>query len=108
MPVTVVSGIYVLAIAGLSYSDVTREFGKASMDFSQYGTMLVPLDCNSARGRVTDDYTVAKVTPFASLCWYELPKFRALFPETQKMTDSEVSDSYYTRAGIPTSPARPW
>ena len=76
----VISVIYLLAVAGLSYSDIKDQFDRASMDFSQAGILMVPLDCGAARGTQEADYVKSDALSGKLTCWYQVRKFRALFP----------------------------
>ena len=51
------SAVFVIAVGAISFSDIKKKFDKASMDFSQHGTLLLPVDCSAARGTENADYT---------------------------------------------------
>ncbi len=80
------------------------------MDFSSLGTLLVPVDCNAARGIAGTDYDRApsEASTNKPSCWYKMPDFRRLFPEYKSQSDDAVSKRLYDSAGIKTHPARPW
>ncbi|MGJ5075510.1 hypothetical protein [Bradyrhizobium oligotrophicum] len=104
------SALFIVGVAVVSYRDVSEEFEKASMDFSSVGTLLVPIDCKGARGTAGTDYEAAHLDGSANkpICWYKMPDFRRLFPEYKGQSDDSVSYKLYASAGLETHPARPW
>ncbi|QHP71716.1 MULTISPECIES: hypothetical protein [Bradyrhizobium] len=53
----ILSILFIIAVAILSYKDVSGEFEKASLDFSFVGIAMVPVNCKEARarpGRITN------------------------------------------------------
>ncbi|TYL84519.1 hypothetical protein FXB40_44785 [Bradyrhizobium rifense] len=108
----ILSALFAMGVAVVSYQDVKEEFEKASLDFSQVGTLMLPVDCREARGKSGADYT-APDRPWNTYtatpnCWYKLPDFRRLYPEYRDRSETALSDKLYSKAGIVLSPARPW
>jgi hypothetical protein len=54
--------------------------------------LVVPVLCDKARGVPAMDYSIGGP---ASGCWYELPKFRVLYPEYNDLNDEALSDKLY-------------
>lgn len=100
--------LFAIGIIALGFGDTKREFEKAFLDFSQAGTMLIPVRCGTARGAENADFTRDTSTASSPVCWYELPKFRKLYAEYKDMSDEKLSESLYARAGIALNPPRPW
>jgi hypothetical protein len=73
---------------------------------------LVPVDCREARGKVKADYTPPEAPwnayTTSAQCWYQIDALRWLYPEYKDLSDDDVSDRLYKKAGIVTNPARPW
>jgi hypothetical protein len=64
---------------------------------------LVPADCNKSLGIAGVDYSVS-----GGLCWYELPKFRKLYPEYDDLTDTQLTKRLHAKAGRALQDMRPW
>jgi hypothetical protein len=63
------------------------------LDFSRFGTLMLPVPCNRARSaeeavRFEDSET----------CYYDLTTFRRLYPEFNNLSDTVLSDRLYSRA----------
>ena len=118
--------IFTVVFAGIvlviSADSLHREFKKvySPSPWKDLAVLLVPTDCNTARGKKPTaeefldppatfpknaDYTTEKDNPY---CWYELPKFRTLYPEYKDLSDDELSDKLYAKAGLPTEHPHPW
>jgi hypothetical protein len=121
----VFSVLFVIATAVVFFPDVKSEFEKAAEwspppgEWSPPpGDLLVPVECSAdLRGKSGDDYEVLNYSDGRDRCWYEFPKFRVLYSEYKGLTDDELSDRLYKKAGIPTTtprlykkatPATPW
>jgi hypothetical protein len=130
----VLAALFVIATAVVSFPDVKSEFKKAAADADFVPD--VPVACTDARGKIGGDYLrdpspppqappsppTADKDPFADLrasspgyeardnnCWYSINKFRPLYPEYKDLTDDQVSDRLYEKAGFPRiPPASPW
>jgi hypothetical protein len=86
-----------LAVVASSYSTVRQEFALAALgkEMDASSISLVPVaPCNDARGVRGTDYNEGPyggapylVGPF---CWYELPKFRRLYPEYVDLSDQTL------------------
>ena len=103
-----------------SYDKVSGDFRRAG---HWPGHLLLPTLCRDAtrgkenietRGREGVDFDrvdlgVNSATfPRGNQCWYEIADFRRLYPEYEDLSDTDLSDRAYKRAGITTKPARPW
>jgi len=64
--------------------------------------------CSDARGKAGTDYEVFDDRSKTNKCWYQVPKLRTLFPEYKDLTDDQLSDRLYQKAGIQTTPVSPW
>src|SRR5262245_47344336 len=74
--------------------------------------LVVPQRCGEARGVAGTDYgtqegrgpgpwdTYAKPNPFDN-CWYEMSKFRPLYPEYKDVSDKELSRKLFVDHGLP-------
>jgi hypothetical protein len=96
--------LFVFAVGIASTRGIREEFSKASTAKKWGWALVVPVDCSQARGEVGSDYSKEK----DGLCWYEMPKFRAQYPEYKDLNDDQLSDRLYGQAGIPVTPIRPW
>ena len=133
----VLSALFIIAVFAFSYDSLYQEFkNKYFVWKPETFTLLLPTDCSDARGKksaynmqqenalidaqakrdkaegtksekmVFDyDYTTSRDDSF---CWYELPKFRALFPEYKDLDDGTLGDKLYDKAGIPIKHYTPW
>jgi hypothetical protein len=95
--------LFVLAIAFISYSEIKKQF----VDTALERFLLVPQLCGDARGVAGTDYTAnldgntdAKPNFFDN-CWYEMSKFRPLYPEYKDVSDKELSRRLYAEYGVP-------
>jgi hypothetical protein len=134
----VLSAIFILATFTFMFDKLFNEFKDkyAPLTTPSDYQMLVPANCEIARGvksqlnweqlnavrsaqeRLSSsggketapvaDYDY--VTSSKDLhCWYELPKFRALFPEYKDIRDKELSDRLYAKANNKPEPdLSPW
>jgi hypothetical protein len=83
------------------------------LDFSSQGILLVPVLCKDARGTAKVDYEPPEgpwtaYTAAAGQCWYKIDALRRLYPEYKDLSENDVSDRLYKKAGIVLDPARPW
>jgi hypothetical protein len=108
----ILSVLFAMSVAVVSYKEVRSEFEKASLDFSQVSILMLPVDCREARGKSGVDYdppdrpwNAYTATPN---CWYKLLDFRRLYPEYRDLSEPALSDKLYGKAGIVLTPARPW
>jgi hypothetical protein len=95
---------FIAAVYGYSGS-IRDEFRKAR---KENHALLLPLKCEDAQGRkargvVSKDYVI-----YDSYCWYQMSKFRALYPEYKKVSDDVLTDAIYAKVGTPLEHARPW
>jgi hypothetical protein len=111
----VLSALYIIAVGALFYGDVSEQFRKAALgaEFKKAGAgiLLVPVLCKEARGKDGEDYDASG--PWndyraEKLCWYQEPKFRRLYPEYKDLTEDDLSDRLYQRAGLKIERAKPW
>ena len=103
----VLSILFVLGTAAVFYRDVRSGLEIAVTTWP--GHFLVPVPCSGARGKAGTDYEVFDDPSTPIKCWYQIPKFRALFPEYKDLTDDQLSDRLYQKAGIQKTPrTSPW
>lgn len=88
------SVLFVLWVGRSSIEVIQKELRPKVLLPSGYSLML-PAECSLARGTETKDYSRLKSDEF---CWYELPKFRQLYPEYSDLEDYEVLEKMYNRA----------
>jgi hypothetical protein len=104
----VLSAMFIIALAVIEFPSVRDEFRKVQSEkelSDKWGwAELVPADCKIARGKLDTDYTRDK----DDLCWYEMPKFRALYPEYKGLKDDDLSRRLYAKAGQPLTEPHPW
>jgi hypothetical protein len=100
----VLSAIYLSVVLVMFAPSVIEDF-KAQYAADDGGVILVPLACGSVRGTKGADYTTLSDD---SNCWYELSKFRALFPEYKSKSDDELTDKLYDNAGVKLAIPDPW
>ena len=110
----VVSLVFVIAVAAISYSEIKAQFDSiALMKWADENSVrVVPVLCGEARGIAGTDFTTksgqdpgpwdryANPNPFDN-CWYAMPKFRRLYPEYNDLSDKELSSKLYAKHGIP-------
>jgi hypothetical protein len=94
----VCSALFVVAVFGLSYDRLINEFQDPWWDV---GILMIPIKCEQTRGIKTVDYT--NDIGRSDHCWYELPKFRKHFPEYMDLSDADLSDRLYQKAGMETT-----
>ena len=91
--------------------------------------LMVPVDCKETRGKkpsadeFLSHYDPHKESPPESAkgsdadfifglddshCWYQLPKFRALYPEYKDLDDDTLDTQLYAKAGIEIKHYSPW
>jgi hypothetical protein len=99
--------LFVMGVVGLYFGDLREEFRRASLmkNIAATSILLLPTDCTDARGAVDIDYTTRTTDPH---CWYELPKFRTHYPEYNDLSEDDLAEKLYGKAGIPTNRVRPW
>jgi hypothetical protein len=98
------AGLFVIGTGVMLSSGIREEFRKAAVTREMASfTADVPVDCSQARGKLSSDYTNE-----IGHCWYEMPKFRALYPGYKDLNDNRLSELLYGKAGIPLVPIRPW
>ena len=110
--------LWVLAVAFVSYSEIKKQFNDIAIQDvldERKVELIVPQLCGTARGVAGTDYTTkigqnpnpwdtyAKPNPFDN-CWYEMSKFRPLYPEYKHVSDNELSRKLYAEHGVP----NPW
>ena len=108
------SALFVIAVAALSYSEIKAQFDAiAFKKVWEQDALVVPIQCGNARGIAGTDFTTkqglrpgpwdlyAKPNP-SDYCWYEMSKFRPLYPEFNNLSDKELSSKRY--ADLPPLP----
>jgi len=84
-----------LAVCATSSSAIRNEFEAAGRPRNYFdvlakklgGGILLPVDCYEARGEKTAGCSIDN-----GHCWYELAKFRTLYPEYADLTDVHLAD----------------
>jgi hypothetical protein len=101
------SALFVIATAVVSFPDVKSEFKNAALE--AFIIWDVPVVCSDARGRIGDDYDEHEYLG-KNYCWYAPKKFKVLYPESEykDLTDEQLSDRLYEKAGYPVTHASPW
>ena len=112
------TSLFVLAIAFVSYSDIKAEFDATKHLFEDLERL--PVFCGDARGVAGTDYTTrkgqdpgpwdeyAKPNPRDD-CWYEVSKFRPLYPEYSDLSDNALKLKLYRAHGVSTTGIpNPW
>ncbi|NEH32653.1 hypothetical protein [Rhizobium ruizarguesonis] len=97
--------MFIVVVGIVTIPGIIADFRAASfMKSLSNDTLMVPIICDQARGTLTTDYSPeraqADVNPFDT-CWYELPKFRTLYPEYKDLSDDDLTDKLYERRNIP-------
>lgn len=104
----VLSAVFVIVVMASQYASVRDDFKQVSSEkelSDKWGwAELLPADCAEARGMLGTDYTQEE----DGLCWYEMPKFRALYPEYKDLKDYDLSRRLYAKAGKPLTEPHPW
>jgi hypothetical protein len=98
----VFSFLFAMATFAISFKYIKGEFDQLSLKetISRLAPME-PVDCSLARGTEGADY-IKNLDPYASsACWYEMPKFRKLFPEYADLTNDQLSEKLYPKVGLP-------
>jgi hypothetical protein len=102
----IVASTLFLIAAVYGYSGSVRdEFKKAR---KENHALMLPLKCEDTEGKkvrgvVSDDYVI-----WNSYCWYQMSKFRALYPEYKNVSDDALTDAIYAKIGSPLEHAHPW
>lgn len=108
------SALFVIAVAVISYSEIKEQFGSTGLQ----NYLLVPQLCGDARGVVGADYSTERGPPnyfdkfdepnsFAT-CWYDISRFRPLYPEYNNLSDKELLRKLYADHGVLIRDANPW
>src|SRR5262249_38731386 len=64
---------------------------------------LLPVDCGQARGVAAADYSLNEGS-----CWYASAIFRHLYPEYRDLSDHDLAERIYAKAGRPLTHPNPW
>lgn len=88
------SVLFVLSVGWSSVEVIQKEI-RPKVTLPRGYELMLPAECSTARGRETTDYTRLKSDEF---CWYELSRFRALYPEYIDLQDDQVLEMMYNRA----------
>jgi hypothetical protein len=102
------SALFVLGVAFVGYSEIKKQFDATALQrwVEANDALLVPQNCGQARGVAGTDYSTQQEgypgDPYAKPCWYEIAKFRPLYPEYKNLSDRELSRKLYADHGIPT------
>ena len=104
---------FVALVAAFAFEGMKKSFDDyyLSKHMDETSILLLPVNCGDVRGKETADYTAPAWHDRAkkTLCWYQEPKFRALYPEYKDMSNPDLSTRLYKAAGIDTTPRQnPW
>jgi hypothetical protein len=117
------TALFVLAVAFVSYSEIKQQFDTVALQrwADANSAVLVPTLCGQARGDVGVDYSTSEAekspNPYAKYkkpnpyetCWYDISKFRPLYPEYNDLSDKELTQKLYAAHGMPIrEPPNPW
>jgi hypothetical protein len=97
------TALFIIATAALSFNDIRIAFLWSHPPDVAGWRALLPVVCDQARGLAGNDYSSSD-----GLCWYESPKFRALYPEYHDLSEQELDKRLYAEAGRPLKEMRPW
>jgi hypothetical protein len=102
------SALFVLGVGAASYNTIREEFRASGIDYDaiakKYGAeTLLPVDCGQARGVATTDYALNDGS-----CWYATAIFRRLYPEYKDLSDHDLYEKIYAKAGRPLTHPHPW
>ena len=101
------SALFVIAVAFLNYNEIKAQFDAYYAEMPSDFRPDVPQLCGEARGIVGTDYSTkegqnpgpwdlyTKPNPF-DRCWYEMSKFRRLYPEFSNLSDKQLSSKLYS------------
>ncbi|KZS51343.1 hypothetical protein FHT72_003493 [Rhizobium sp. BK077] len=109
----VLSVMFVTTVFVFTYSSMKSEFDKSSLlaAIPANDEVMIPVSCYQTRGSLKVDFELAtgitEKEPWER-CWYELKKFRVLFPEYKDLDDEQLVTKTYIEAKVPLYPARPW
>lgn len=104
---------WVGGVAILSFKPVIMEFQKSATEkyIRENAILLLPVNCEDARGDVGIDYRVRLDQPQGpwdryanpsaeNTCWYEAEDFRRLWPEYADLADVDLSDRLYEEYAV--------
>ena len=124
--------LFAVCIGIVSYGGIRDEFRFAYTDYDAIdkqlgGYSLVPVKCtkdptgnpfvppvpppgytlvgNTLRGVSGTDYNYLEAD---GLCWYVMPNFRRLYPEYKDLSDKDLKEKLYEKAGQPLKHFHPW
>jgi len=107
------AAMFVVAVASLSYGQLRQEFDAISaQNRSQEVGVVLPQLCANARGVAGLDYStqrgrepgrwdVYKDVKPSNTCWYSKSRFRRLYPEFDKLSDTQLVRMLYSVAHEP-------
>ena len=115
----VTSLAWVALVTAISWSDLADEFSRSKDEaaYNAIATPLVPIDCKVAKGVQGTDYKKEDEGPWLEYqrdptlrrCWYELPKFRQIFPEYADLNDDDLAHRLYAAVDKELKPTpHPW
>ena len=107
----VLSVAFAVLTGALSYHSISNEFRKASFirELDRSSVTLIPILRGNIRGDAKDYNCNENYpgNPFET-CWYQLPRFRELFPEYRDLTDDDLLEKTYREMGRHRNLSRPW
>jgi hypothetical protein len=105
---------YLLLAAAYFFRNVREEFAAAALfrhGLTRFGDeALVPVPCAQARGKEGVDFSKLIYPEHGNkiICWYSRSKVRTLFPEYSDLSDGDLTNRAYKKAGIERSLPHPW
>jgi len=107
--------LFVIGVAVVSYDVVASEFRRAAeyKAWDEVGLILLPVHCKDARGTSGADYT-GRDGPWSDYstepkCMYKMADFRRLYPEYRDLSDNDLANKMYEKAGRPLKEEpQPW
>jgi hypothetical protein len=115
----VLSAIFVLGVAAVSFDSLRREVDRAELMrfMAKQADPPLPMECAQARGVEGRDYDRAPPSPGEryrlvappATCWYQRDRLRALYPDYAGLSDAALAEKLYGAIGLPLrSPPAPF
>jgi hypothetical protein len=97
----VFSVLFAIGTFAVSFNYIKGEFDDLSFKEATKNVVTVLVDCSLARGAEKTDY-IKNLDPYPpNACWYDLPKFRRLYPEYADLTDGQlIGTKLHPKVGI--------
>lgn len=85
----ILTAIFITVVVMLNAHNL--KYSKSAFD-PITATLMLPVDCELARGKLSKDYTNNLE---GGHCWYKISEFRKLFPEYKNLSDTQLSETLY-------------